>query len=209
MASKNPSTEVSSLLGGSSSATSVGQVLTSATGSLGGNSAAADSLTAIGQQLQELQTINQTQIDTMKANTTAVSQNTVSKSGGSTASSVGTTLLDVLGIGSGLSPLISGIISLFAGGGSSQPAPPTPYIQPLPVHLNAGTSASSPCGPFGTDYGQGGQPRSMSSTAATQITVQVQAMDSKSFLDHSQDIAAAVRQAMLESSTLNDVIREV
>ena len=34
----------------------------------------------------------------------------------------------------------------------------------------------------------------------TQITVQVQAMDSQSFLDHSNDIALAVRQAMLEST---------
>jgi hypothetical protein len=42
----------------------------------------------------------------------------------------------------------------------------------------------------------------------TQITVQVQAMDSQSFLDHSNDIALAVRQAMLETSVLNDVIRE-
>ena len=44
---------------------------------------------------------------------------------------------------------------------------------------------------------------------STQITVQVQAMDSQSFLDHSDDIAQAVRQAMLQSSVLNDVIREV
>jgi hypothetical protein len=34
-------------------------------------------------------------------------------------------------------------------------------------------------------------------------------MDSQSFLDRSNDIAAAVRKAMLETSTLNDVIREV
>jgi hypothetical protein len=48
-----------------------------------------------------------------------------------------------------------------------------------------------------------------SSGSTTQITVQVQAMDSQSFLDHSDDIAAAVRQAMLTSTTLNDVIRAV
>ena len=39
-----------------------------------------------------------------------------------------------------------------------------------------------------------------------QITVQVQAMDSQSFLDHSDDIAQAVRQAMLNMSSLNDVV---
>ena len=59
----------------------------------------------------------------------------------------------------------------------------------------------------------GGLPRPVPATSAsastTQITVQVQAMDSQSFLDHSDDIALAVRQAMLQSTVLNDVIREV
>jgi hypothetical protein len=42
-----------------------------------------------------------------------------------------------------------------------------------------------------------------------QVTIQVQALDSQSFLDHSDDIAMAVRQAMLETTVLNDVIRSV
>lgn len=76
------------------------------------------------------------------------------------------------------------------------------------MNLTAGIQSGSNQA-VGVDYGQGGQPRPVSAAAATQITVQVQAMDSKSFLDHSNDIAMAVRQAMLESSTLNDVIREL
>jgi hypothetical protein len=44
---------------------------------------------------------------------------------------------------------------------------------------------------------------------APQITVQVQAMDSRSFLDHSEDIARAVREAMLNSHGINDVITEL
>jgi gamma-glutamyltranspeptidase len=67
------------------------------------------------------------------------------------------------------------------------------------------------------DYASGGQPKAATSSSPVtgsaggsgQITVQVQAMDSQSFLDHSDDIAQAVRQAMLQSSVLNDVIREV
>jgi len=58
------------------------------------------------------------------------------------------------------------------------------------------------------DSAQGGMPRPVVERAAPQITVQVQAMDSQSFLDRSGDIARAVRQAMLESSILNDVVRE-
>ena len=190
---KNPTNEVSALLGGSSALT--------------------DQLTTIASQLQELQTINQSQMQTIEANTSAVTANTGGKGssgGASTASSVGNTLLDVLGLGSGLSPLISGLVSLFGGGGSSQTTAVTPYIQPLPVNLQAGFSGSAAGGASGVDYGEGGQPRQTTAAAAQQqITVQVQAMDSQSFLDRSNDIAAAVRKAILETSMLNDVIREV
>lgn len=199
MANTNPLSEVTGLLGSS-----------------GQSSALTEQLTSLTQQLQQLQSINQTQIDTLQANTQAVTQNSSAKGGGgSTASSVGSTIESVLGFGLGLSPLISGLVSLFGGGGSSQPAPLVPYVAPLPVNAQAGISGST-AGAFGVDTADGGLPRAVptssgSSSAAgtTQITVQVQAMDSQSFLDHSDDIAQAVRQAMLQSTTLNDVIRAV
>ncbi len=117
----------------------------------------------------------------------------------------------MLGLGSGLSPLISGLVSLFGGGGGGgQTTAITPYIQPLPVNLQAGFSGSTAGGASGVNYAEGGQPRQTTAASAQQqITVQVQAMDSQSFLDRSTDIAAAVRKAMLETSMLNDVIREV
>ncbi len=34
-------------------------------------------------------------------------------------------------------------------------------------------------------------------------------MDSQSFLDHSEDIANAVRQAMLNSNSLNNVVNDL
>lgn len=42
-----------------------------------------------------------------------------------------------------------------------------------------------------------------------QITVNVQAMDARSFLDRSADIAAAVRDAMLNLNTINDVVTDL
>ena len=214
---KNPTTEVTALLGGSSG--SVGQVLTSAApggtnvaaGGSGSSSALNDQLTTIASQLQQLQTINQAQIASIEANTGALNTSTSTKgSGGSTAGSIGNTLLDTLGLGSGLSPLISGLIGLFSGGGGGTQTTVTPYIQPLPVNLTAGFTGASAGGASGADYGEGGVPRQTTAASAQQqITVQVQAMDSQSFLDHSNDIAAAVRKAMLETSVLNDVIREV
>jgi hypothetical protein len=196
MASGNPVDEVTKLLGGSGQGASASQLT--------------EQLTTITQQLTQLQTVNQTQIDTLTANTQALAQNTSTKgTGGSTASSVGSTIESVLGFGLGLSPLISGLVSLFGGGGSSAPAPLVPYVAPLPVNATAGISGST-AGAFGVDTAAGGLPRpQVASPSNTQITVQVQAMDSQSFLDHSQDIAQAVRQAMLTSTTLNDVIREV
>jgi hypothetical protein len=179
--------------------------------STGPNTALTSQLTTITQQLQQLQTINQTQIETMQNNTRAVEQNSTAKgqSAGSTASTIGNAVQHFFGFGLGLSPLISGLVSLFGGGGSSQPAAPVPFIMPLPVQGSAGISASSP-GAFAVDNADGGLSRPVPASApSTQITVQVQAMDSRSFLDHSNDIALAVRQAMLETSVLNDVIREV
>ena len=86
---------------------------------------------------------------------------------------------------------------------------------PPSVGVNAGISENVPTQPFAVDYAAGGAPRASGSGSGTggaggsQITVQVQAMDSQSFLDHSDDIAQAVRQAMLQSNVLSDVIREV
>lgn len=227
-------------------------------GSGGSSSGVTDQLSQLAEQLQQLQTVNQTETQTVLANTQAVTQNTtqLGQSGPSAASQVGSTLQNTLGLGLGLSPLITGLLSLFGGGGSGSPAAPTPFALPPSVSVNAGVSEGAPTQAFGLEY-TSGQPRPAASTsgstsnpasnaanasasslannatnnpasnpssnltsnpssnpgsvpaATTQITVQVQAMDSQSFLDHSNDIALAVRQAMLQSSVLNDVIREV
>ena len=79
-------------------------------------------------------------------------------------------------------------------------------MRPSPIHLDAGFSDAGGGAPFAVDAAQGGAPRPV---AQTNVTVTVQAMDSQSFLDRSHDIAMAIRRAMLETTVLNDVIREV
>src|SRR5579864_9638182 len=116
MANKSPSSEVSALFAGSNDArTTPTQVLTatsrSLTGTTGGSNDSSQSgaltqqLTSLTQQLQQLQTVNQTQIDTMQENTQALSQSSSAKAQGSGSgsgmSSIGSTLLDVFGLGSG------------------------------------------------------------------------------------------------------------
>jgi hypothetical protein len=181
---------------------------------LGGGDSLNAHMTSLADQLQQQQSIN----DALMQQTLAAMVQPASGGGtpggttgdsgiGSILGTIGSTLSGVLGGGLGLAPLVSGIAGLFGGGDSSTPAALPTYMAPLPINLDAGFSEGG--GAYGVDAAQGGTPRAMTNSQSSQITVQVQAMDSQSFLDHSGDIALAVRQAMLQSSVLNDVIREV
>jgi len=147
-----------------------------------------------------------------------------SSSGGDTLSSVAST---VLKSGFGLAPLVSGLIGLFGGGDTTAPAPLVKYALPAAVDFQ---TAESGGGTTGLDYDQSGMPRiyradagGSSQTAPTsgadnsrgggaaapQITVHVQAMDARSFMDRSNEIALAVRDAMLNMNAINDVVNEL
>jgi len=54
-----------------------------------------------------------------------------------------------------------------------------------------------------------GQTGGIASGLPAQVTVNVQAMDSRSFLDRSHDIAQAVREAMLNMHSINDVVNDL
>jgi hypothetical protein len=94
--------------------------------------------------------------------------------------------------GFGLGPIVSGILGLF---GNKQKSPPALQPFSLPsasnqtVHLEAGSSSAS--------------------GSSNVVHVHVQAMDSQSFMDRSNEIANAVKSAMLNSHSLNDVVSEV
>ena len=172
---------------------------------------------------QATQTINAETAATA-ANTDALAQNTQTKSsdGRSSVSDVVSTVSQFLGGGLSLLPLVSIFTSLFGGGDSQQAAPLTPYAMPSSLNLESTTNYQN------VVYGENGLPKAndqaassqtvspqaapsqtAASQAAPQITVQVQAMDSQSFLDHSNEIAQAVRQAMLNMNSLNDVVNDL
>ena len=178
---------------------------------LGGGSGSdvTEQLTSLTAQITSLTSAQQSQISALQDNTQAVTQNTTSKASG--GSSVGSTVASAassfLGGGlSSLSPLIGGLLSLFGGGGGQTLAVPTPFMLPAPVQSQAGLTASAPGQVTPVSYGETGQPRAQSAGSTAQVTIQVNAMDSQSFLDHSDDIANAVKQAILNSNSLNDVI---
>lgn len=132
--------------------------------------------------------------------------------GGSTIGSVVSTFFES---GFGMAALVKGLFGLF-GGGSSAPPPLEKYEMPPAIQFSSAETAS---GMSAADYDQTGAPRNVgpvggesfggTANAAPQITVNVQAMDAQSFLDHSDAIAQAVRGAMLNMSSINDVVNEL
>lgn len=191
----------------------LGAASSSVTGGLlqSGNSDVTEQLTALTTQISDLTSAQQSQISALQDNTQAVTQNTSSKpsggsSAGSTAESVASSFLG--GGLSSISPLLDGLLSLFGGGGQTIQTP-APFMLPQSIQSQAGLTASAPGQVAPISYGETGQPRAQTSSASPQVTIQVNAMDSQSFLDHSDDIAMAVKQAILNSSSLNDVISDL
>jgi hypothetical protein len=193
--------------------TTIQQVIADAAGPLqsaDSTNGVTDQLLLLIDQMQRLQTVQEAATEATLSQTQVVKSitPTSSTSSTSTGDSLGGTVLNSISSGLGLSPLISGILSLFGGGdNSSAPAPLVKFALPSSVNVNAGVSAASDGTAFGVDSAQGPVSRPVTASVP-QVTIQVSAMDSRSFLDHSNDIALAVRQAMLESSVLNDVVRE-
>jgi hypothetical protein len=113
--------------------------------------------------------------------------------------------------GFGLAGLGLKIAGLF---GKSKPEPLELAAFELPPSLAVeAANTSSIVGGFPRfDRGQSGEARSFRSAAPaapTQVVVNVNALDTQSFLDRSSDIARAVRDAMLHMHPINDVIGEL
>ena len=168
----------------------------------------------LARQLAELTRAAVSQSDLMEANTQAILQNSAGGSSGrgsSTVATIGKTVLSVLGGGVGLVQLLG---KLF-GGGSSEQTQPTfeRYTLPPPVNVQAALSHSPVPSISSLRYAADGTPRVLAAAPPAQqptpVTIQVQAMDSRSFMDHSSEIAQAVREALLHSHSLNDVVMEL
>jgi hypothetical protein len=165
-----------------------------------------DGLSTLTEQIGNLASVQQSQVSATQDNTQALGQNTTTKgSGGSAGGTLGGIASSVLG--SGLSPIISGLLSLFGGNSTQNLSAPTPFSLPPAVNYQAGLTGTGQVAPV--DSAQNGQPRTQAANSAPQVTVQVTAMDSQSFLDHSDDIANAVKSALLNSHSLSDVIGDL
>jgi hypothetical protein len=150
------------------------------------------------QEIAQLTAQFQQQTTLIQANTQALQNNTGAHGGQSTGSSVASGAEGFLGSALHfLSPVASGLLSLFGIGGSSAPAPLPYYVAPPSVQM--GDTLRTPAAASATPAATGG-------SSSPQVTVNVSAMDSQSFMDRSNDIASAVREAMLNLHPINDVV---
>jgi hypothetical protein len=110
----------------------------------------------------------------------------------------------------GVGPVVTGLLKIF-GGGDDRTEPsfaPIPFDLPEPISLEAGLAADRSVAPI--SYSQQGFARDVRpAMERAPIQINVQAMDSRSFLDRRDEIAQAVREAMLQSHSLNDVLSEI
>lgn len=118
----------------------------------------------------------------------------VSKSGGNGAASWV----------SWVNPLVGGLMSLFGGGSDEPAAELVPFVMPAKQKYDVAFSENGGGLMIPLDRGEDGRVRN----GAANVVVQVEAMDSRSFVDRAPEIAQAVKRALLESQGLSGVMQE-
>jgi hypothetical protein len=109
-------------------------------------------------------------------------------------------------LGFGLGSLVGGLFSLFGGSGKAKPAPLVRFALPSQVQVEAGISQGLRDRIVPVDSSSGGQPRQVGGIVGTP---QVSTLNDQWFLDRSDQIANAVRQALLNGHGLSDVVNEL
>ncbi len=252
-----PSAAFATLLGPSTGTTNRAADLNPQSNSLGAGSQVVDAFSELTKNLDQLRAVSEAHTSVVSVNTQALTTNTASKVASQALASVGKAAGGLFG-GLTALPIVSGLIKLFGGGGSTAPQQPLEkYVPPAPVRFDAvlgnrsgtqtlesasydqygyarsaaqgapevpsyssllagalntpSTTARDQAG--GSGQAGSGSGQSVDGTGAgrptTQVTVNVQAMDSRSFLDRSHDIAQAVREAMLNMHSINDVVNDL
>ena len=110
--------------------------------------------------------------------------------------------------GFGLASLGLRIAGLFRRD-SEEPEALREYQLPSSLAVEAANTRNILSGFPQVDRGQSGEIRHVQPEKGQQVVVNVSAMDSQSFMDRSNDIARAVRDAMIHMHPLNDVVGEI
>jgi hypothetical protein len=142
---------------------------------------------------------------------TPVAVNTKSSTSSTAASSGSNGIVKFISTflgGSGLGSIVSEIAGLFGGGKPDTPEPLYRFTLPQSVSVEAGLTRSREFVPV--SYSQNGQARpTTQQEPMPQAAAQTLSVDSRWFMDHSEDIASAVKEAMLHSHSINDVVADL
>lgn len=110
--------------------------------------------------------------------------------------------------GSGLGSIVTGIAGLFGEGKPDATAPLYKFNLPKSVSVEAGVTRRGQFVPV--NYSQSGYARpNETPQPVAQAVPQPMAVDTRWFMDHSEDIASAVKEAMLHSHSINDVVADL
>jgi len=109
------------------------------------------------------------------------------------------------GLVSQLNPILGGILRLF-GSSNHEERPPLPLAaKPTTAHLELGIR-NGDGRYYLIDREESGLPRANKPLGAPTVIVQVEAMDSRSFLDRTPEIAEALQRALLESEGMQRLL---
>lgn len=111
------------------------------------------------------------------------------------------------GLLSNLNPILGGILRLFGGGGDNAPRELPVAARPVTAKYELGFGGAD-SSYFFIDRDANGAPRSARTLASPTVVVQVEAMDSRSFMERTPEIAEAVKRALLESEGMQNVFAE-
>lgn len=168
--------------------------------------------TAIVGQLRDVSKTTVSSIDRVVSNTAVSPSASSSSSTGKDllnafnplSANRGTNILTSLFLG----PLWKGLFSLFSGGGNAQPVPLTKYAFPQDSRSDVAASLGSDGQPVGIRSDSFGLSQATPALQAP-INISIQALDARSILDRSDDIASALKQALLSNHEINDSISEL
>lgn len=111
--------------------------------------------------------------------------------------------------GLGLAPIGSAIVGLFRKRDREDVPALDLYSPPAPRRLEAANPNTTRQPLPESVQGDRGNVRAIGPNPSTNVVVNVSAMDSRSFMDRSGEIASAVREAMLHMHPINDVVSEL
>ncbi len=190
-----------------SNPSTLGEVLSSMIQRLNtGNSSVVSQIRAIGQATtSSLDQIGQNLSDTSPAVTSSSTGRDLLNTFNPINSSKGTNILTSLFLG----PVFKGLFSLFGSGGAEQEAVPlTKFSFPDQGRTDLAASLRSDGRASGVRSDAFGLTQAAPVSQAP-IQISIQALDARSILDRSDDIAAALKQAMLSNHEINDSLNEI